>query len=204
MKTIITIQHPQSQHHKNGMIGSWSDWDLTEFGIQQAQRIAKQLATTLDGKDWCMYTSDLLRAKHTAEVVAEVLQIQSVIVTDVLRERNLGAAVGKSVEWFKENMQRQEHSVYDRFFDDAESRKDVWDRLLPFVNELVISKSSNIILVSHGDTLSVFNALWLGMEIEDLNQCNLNGLAGGVSFFYLKDNGKRIIRRLSDMSFVTE
>ncbi|MFC6463393.1 hypothetical protein ACFP65_00050 [Marinilactibacillus sp. GCM10026970] len=30
MKTIITIQHTESVHHTNGMIGSWTDWDLTE------------------------------------------------------------------------------------------------------------------------------------------------------------------------------
>lgn len=203
MKTVITIQHTQSLHHTNGMIGSWTDWDLTAFGIQQAKRIAQKLALMEKGKPWCMYTSDLLRARHTAEIIAEALHVQP-IVTSTLRERNLGPAVGKSVQWFRENMQRQEHSVYDRFFDNAESRKDVWDRLLPFVDELISSESSNFIIVSHGDTLSIFNAIWLGMNVEDLNRCNLFGLAGGVSFLCLDDDGKRIIRRLSDMSFVAE
>ena len=32
MKTIITVQHTQSVHHTNGMVGSWTDWDLTELG----------------------------------------------------------------------------------------------------------------------------------------------------------------------------
>lgn len=32
MKTILTIQHTQSIHHTNGMVGSWTDWDLTETG----------------------------------------------------------------------------------------------------------------------------------------------------------------------------
>lgn len=27
-KYIITIQHTQSIHHTNGMVGSWTDWDL--------------------------------------------------------------------------------------------------------------------------------------------------------------------------------
>ena len=30
MKHIITVQHTQSIHHTNGMVGSWTDWDLTE------------------------------------------------------------------------------------------------------------------------------------------------------------------------------
>lgn len=41
MKTIITIQHTQSVHHTNGMVGSWTDWDLTELGINQAINIGK-------------------------------------------------------------------------------------------------------------------------------------------------------------------
>lgn len=31
MKTIITIQHTQAVHHTNGMVGSWTDWELTEL-----------------------------------------------------------------------------------------------------------------------------------------------------------------------------
>ena len=33
MKSIITIQHTQSVHHTNGMVGSWTDWELTELGV---------------------------------------------------------------------------------------------------------------------------------------------------------------------------
>ena len=41
MKQIITIQHTQSEHHTNGMVGSWTDWHLTEYGCAQAERIAQ-------------------------------------------------------------------------------------------------------------------------------------------------------------------
>ena len=34
MKNIITVQHTQSVHHTNGMVGSWTDWELTETGKQ--------------------------------------------------------------------------------------------------------------------------------------------------------------------------
>ena len=42
MKNIITIQHTQSIHHTNGMVGSWTDWDLSGVGIQQANNIEIQ------------------------------------------------------------------------------------------------------------------------------------------------------------------
>lgn len=44
MKNVITIQHTQSIHHTNGMVGSWMDWDLSELGIQQAHQLGKNLA----------------------------------------------------------------------------------------------------------------------------------------------------------------
>lgn len=43
MKTIITIQHTQSIHHTNGMVGSWTDWKLTELGINQAKKIGESV-----------------------------------------------------------------------------------------------------------------------------------------------------------------
>ena len=51
MKTIITVQHTQSIHHTNGMVGSWTDWDLSELGIQQAKRIGEKLKVELADRE---------------------------------------------------------------------------------------------------------------------------------------------------------
>lgn len=37
-----------------------------------------------------------------------------------------------------------------------------------------------------------------------LNKCNLFGLAGGVSFLQEKEDGKHIIRQLSDMYYIRQ
>lgn len=200
MKNIITIQHAQSIHHTNGMIGSWTDWDLSDLGIEQAENIGKRLEKELSNKDYIMYTSDLLRAKHTAEIVAKHLKIEP-IVREVLRERNLGDAVGKSVKWAHENTKVWEKTVDDKAFEGSESRRDTWNRILPFYNEIMNSDDENIIIVSHGDTLSLFNAIWLGLEVEMLNKCNIQGLAGGVSVLREEEDGKHVIRKLSDMYY---
>lgn len=200
MKKIITIQHTQSIHHTNGMVGSWTDWDLTELGKEQAERIGKNLSSELGNERYILYSSDLLRARHTADIVAAHLNVELVI-RDALRERNLGSAVGKSVRWLRENMECRESTVDDKMFPDAESRRDVWNRLRPFLNEILHGDEENIIIVSHGDTLSLLNALWLGLKIEMLNQCDLFGMPGGVSFLQENTEGKHIIRKLSDMSY---
>lgn len=203
MKNIITIQHTQSIHHTNGMVGSWTDWDLSEIGIAQAEAIGRNLAKQISGKHFVMYSSDLKRAKHTAEIVGQHLGITPILRTE-LRERNLGKCVGKSVQWLRENMQMQEKTIDDRMFSDAESRRDEWNRLRPFYQEIMENGEENIIIVSHGDLLSVFNTMFLGLEAESLNHFELFGMAGGVSMMFRNEEGKGFIKRMSDMSFMKE
>lgn len=201
MKTIITIQHTQSVHHTNGMVGSWTDWPLSEVGMKQAENIGKKLAGELQDRKFVMYSSDLLRARQTAEIIGKHLGIAPVF-DQALRERNLGRCVRKSVQWLGENMECQEKTVDDRMFSDAESRRDEWNRLLPFFRKIISNEEENMILVSHGDLLSVFNAMWTGAEVEQINRCELFGMAGGVSYMFQNDEGKRFIKRMSDMSYI--
>ena len=201
MKQVITIQHTQSIHHTNGMVGSWTDWDLTDLGVEQAERIGQKLAKQLSGRKIAMYTSDLARAKHTAEIVAKHLGITPVI-RPQLRERNLGKCVGQSVQWLRENMEVQEKSIDDRMFSDAESRRDEWNRLKPLFDEIMASEEECVVVVSHGDLLSVWNAMFLGMDVDALNQFELFGMAGGVSFMFQNDEGKRFIKKMSDLSYL--
>lgn len=201
MKNIITIQHTQSIHHTNGMIGSWTNWDLTELGIEQAKKIGEHLSREIKNKKYTMYSSDLLRAKHTAEIVAEYLCITPIF-SNNLRELNLGEAVGKSVEWAHQNTIVWMKTIDDKPFNGSESRREVHKRLLNFYNQIMQSTEENIIIVSHGDALSIFNAIWLGLDVEMLNKCDLFGRAGGVSFMHENSDGKHIITRLSDSSYI--
>ncbi len=97
MKRIYTVQHTQSEHHINGMVGSWTDWSLTEAGKQQAERIAAKLKKELDGREIVLYTSDLKRAAQTADSIASRFGVTPIAAKE-LRERNLGRCCGKSVQ----------------------------------------------------------------------------------------------------------
>ena len=200
MKTIITIQHTQSLHHTNGMVGSWTDWELSDFGKERAENIGRNLAEELSEK-YVIYSSDLLRAKQTAEIVGKHLGVEPIFKTE-LRERNLGEAVGKSLEWLRENMEKPERTVDDRLFPSAESRREEWNRLKPFFDEITSNEEEYIIIVSHGDLLSIFNAMWLGLSVESLEKSELFGVSGGVSFLFENPEGKRFIKKMSDTSYM--
>ena len=201
MKTIITIQHTQSVHHTNGMVGSWTDWDLSDTGKAQAENIGRKLSEEFKDRKFVMYSSDLKRAQQTAEIVGKHMGLEPIL-TKALRERNLGKCCGKSVQWLRENIECQEKTVDDRMFSDAESRRDEWNRLLPFFNEIMNSDDENIIIVSHGDLLSAFNSMWLGLDIESMNSAEIFGLAGGVSLMFENNEGKRIVKKISDMQYI--
>ena len=201
MKHIITVQHTQSVHHTNGMVGSWTDWDLTDLGRSQADQIGKKLKAELEGKDVVIYSSDLKRAKQTAEQIAKYLGTEPVLRQE-LRERNLGKCCGKSVQWLRENIECDEKTVDDRLFSDGESKRDCWNRLLPFYEEVMASKDEIIIIVSHGDLLSLWNAMYLGLPVESFYDVDIHGPAGGVSHFYIGDDGKHKVRHINDMSYI--
>lgn len=201
VKNIITVQHTQSVHHINGMVGSWTDWELTEMGKRQADSIGKKLKAELADKNFVIYSSDLLRAKQTAEIISEHFGVKPILKTE-LRERNLGKCCGKTVQWMRDNMECQEKTIDDKMFSDAESRRDEWNRLKPFFDSVMADDNENIIIVSHGDLLSVFNTMFLRLSIETINNGEIFGLAGGVSHMFENSEGKRFIKRISDMSYV--
>ena len=211
MRNIITIQHTQSEQHINKMIGSLGNWNLTELGIKQAHSIGENLAEEYKNQKFVIYSSDLPRAKQTAEIVSDYFNTTPIFTT-ALREFDLGDANGESKEWARNNQQCSvwqgtidwAKSVYDKPFVGAESKADVWNRISKFLDEILIQTDDDIILVSHDGTLSILYALWLGMDIEMLNKCNLSGKTGGVSVLQKDNDGNHIIARLNDMSYVKE
>ena len=44
--------------------------------------------------------------------------------------------------------------------------------------------------------------MWLGLDVEMLNKCGMQGVSGGVSFMHEDSDKKRIISRLGDRSYV--
>lgn len=209
MKNIITIQHTQSMQHTNAMIGSWEDWELTELGIIQAKKMGRRLAEEIKPDKYVIYSSDLLRAKETADIISSFLDIEPIYIKG-LREFNLGVAIGKSKKWARDNNSCSVwphtidwgEKIDDKPFSGCESKRDVWIRLTEFFNKIMSNEEENIIIVSHDGTLSIFFAMWLGLEIEALNRCNISGRKGGVSFLREDEKGNRIISRLNDLSYI--
>lgn len=205
MKNIITIQHTQSIHHTNGMLGSWNDWDLTGYGKEQANKIGIHLHKEIKDKQYAMYSSDLKRAKQTADIIAQKLNIVPQYFEE-LREQNLGkSAIGQSVEWFRQHIIKKDDTISAldyKLLVGAESDRDVLSRLTSFLGK--IEPYENIIIVSHGGTLGMLYYLWMFETLEHYTSRRFGFSAGGVSFLKLQDDGIKSITKLNDMSYIVE
>ena len=85
----------------------------------------------------------------------------------------------------------------------AVSRRDAWNRLKPFYDEVINSEEENIIIVSHGDLLSIWNAMYIGLPLESFYDVDIHGPAGGVSHMIIGEDRKHRVRHINDMSYIT-
>jgi probable phosphoglycerate mutase len=191
MKTIITVQHTEAEHHLNGCIGAWQDWRLTERGRDEAYRIGLWLRDAGCGSDFRAYVSPQIRARQTAEEIARTLGIEPVV-REELREVNAGEGNGKPREWYRAH-EAPRGAAFDpdyRPFPDAESDRELWNRLSPFYRDMMADKAGRILVISHGTTLSFLQSMLLGQAVEDRGRFRFNGSSGSVSRFTVEDSGR--------------
>ena len=92
---LVLIRHGESEWNKKNLFTGWTDVDLTENGIEEAQNAGLLLKQTGFDFDIC-YTSYLKRAIHTLNLLLEQLDRQwlPVIKTWKLNERHYGTMQG--------------------------------------------------------------------------------------------------------------
>lgn len=194
------VQHTESQHHTNGMIGAWGDWELTECGKKQAYEIGKWLLYENCDKCFDMYVSDLKRALQTAEEINRTLGITPII-TAAIREVSAGKGNGQSREWYNSN-KKLRSGCYDpdyKPFEDAESDRELWNRLYPFYQEIVSNSKEKILIISHGCALSFLQSMLMGDSLEDIAKRRFNGVSGSVSKIILESDGKAVVNYINQI-----
>lgn len=88
---ILIARHGETDWNQSGRWQGHTDRPLNENGYRQAQSLAAKLS---DGKLDAVYSSDLTRARVTAEVIANSAGVTNIGIDNRLRERNLGTLEG--------------------------------------------------------------------------------------------------------------
>ncbi len=86
---LLILRHGQSEWNAQGKWQGQADPPLTKLGEQQAASAAQQLLHIGESFDKIV-SSDLRRAHHTAEIIAQVVGQKSVTIHSEFRERAAG------------------------------------------------------------------------------------------------------------------
>jgi broad specificity phosphatase PhoE len=155
--TIFLIRHGQSELNRLNKVHGLNEPGLSGEGKAQAEQVAKTLAQE---KIDLVYTSPLLRAKQTAQVIASVCDIP-IKELDGLREIILGVWEGKSFEeisqLFKKDYQiwlkRPSRAKIAKAEKINSFRKRV---VLAFKTMLKNNMDKNIAIVTHNGVIAIF------------------------------------------------
>lgn len=147
------VRHAQTEWNVKGIVqGATSDSALTKVGENTARDLSNKFKNT--HFDF-VFSSDLLRAKRTAEIILLEREI-AIECTKLLRERSFGIFDGKPNADLKEvydliaKLEEGERFSY-KHSDEYESDEEVTDRFLTFVREVAIAYPDKAVLVvSHG------------------------------------------------------
>jgi len=159
--TFYIIRHGETEWNTKRIIQGQKDSPLTENGIKQAEESAKIFKNIQFD---AIYSSDLLRAKRTAEIIA-LEKKMAVSTSKLLRERLLGRFQGIKYTKFKKELKEQfekrnQLAKQERFnfklTKGIETDHQVVSRLITFLREsAVVHSGKKVLVVSHGGTIRV-------------------------------------------------
>lgn len=158
---IYIIRHGQDD---NTVRGGWSDFGLTESGIEQANALAENLKLRqTEYNIGLIISSDLKRAVQTAEIVAASLDL-SIETSDEFREVNNGDLAGIK----NEIANKLYPNLYWRNLDweqqypNGESPKEFYERICNSWNNFIKKYKNynrNILLITHGGVINVIKTI---------------------------------------------
>jgi broad specificity phosphatase PhoE len=165
--TLLLARHGETDWNRELRIQGHSDVDLNEAGRAQARALAEELAgVDLDA----VYSSDLSRARETADIVAATKGLR-VRIDPELREREYGSWEGLTREEIEQRFGTHAHH-------DGETDAQVRERMVRAATRIVAAHpGENVLVVSHGGAL---NALWhhaFGARLGRWPNCAVYGLA---------------------------
>lgn len=197
MRRLFLIRHAPAD--SSGYVG-WSDPALGERGLSEAKLVGERMSGEEVG---AVYSSDLRRARETAEEVARALGV-SVRVREEFRELHFGEWEGRS----HEELVERDGERYGAWLSDPESVSppggETFARLdervrRGFERALDETKGENVAVVAHGGPLRLIACRLLGMPPE--NHWRLGVSRSGVTTFeWTSEDSLPVLRGFDEVS----
>lgn len=171
MTQFCLIRHGQTDWN---LTGRWQGQaadapGLNNTGRTQVLGIREQVMEIMVS---AIYSSDLLRARQTAELIAEPLGLY-VTLEPRLREINLGVWEGMLSDEIEANypqeLAERAQNPFHTCAPNGETPREVAERVLAAINEIANKhRDESILIVAHGISLSVIICHSEGFPMEDV------------------------------------
>lgn len=151
---LYLLRHGQTEWNIEGKIQGKTDIPLNETGLRQARCLAEGMR---EREISAVYSSPLLRAAQTAEILAEEKGL-SVSVLPELREVDFGLWEGRS--WtevdaeFHEDFRRWEENPAEYMPTGGESRESCRERCRAAMEQILAGAVTDAAIVAHGGILA--------------------------------------------------
>ena len=172
---------------------------LAEEGRRQAELLGQRLKNERIDAIW---SSDLLRAVETADIVNRYLHVPREIRAD-LKEISIGDMEGLSdsviADKYEDFLRARAKMEKDMAYPGGESAHDVAERVLPVIKEISERDYDTVAVVTHGGVIRSMVACFLGMDLAKvpllaghLENCGITEIR------VRKNDGRVILNRFND------
>ncbi len=195
MARLILIRHGQSVWNATNRFTGWTDVELSEKGVGEAEEAGRQLSgIRID----VVHTSDLIRAQRTAEIVMQQNESSGEDVPTRydwrLNERHYGALQGLNKAETAEQHGAEQVHIWRRSFDvpppEGESLEMTAERTIPYFTEEILpdlESGKNVLVSAHGNSLRSIVMHLEGISPEDI--VSLEIPTGSPMFYTHDENG---------------
>jgi len=160
MSNLILIRHGQSVWNAANRFTGWTDVELSEVGVSEAEEAGRSLSSRrID----VVHTSDLIRAQRTAEIIMSLNEASEGYSTRFdwrLNERNYGSLQGLNKAETAEKFGAEQVHIWRRSFDvappDGESLEMTAERTIPYFEEEILpdlQAGRGVLVSAHGNSL---------------------------------------------------
>ena len=198
-RLLVLVRHGQSDWNLKNLFTGWFDVDLSERGVAEAHAAGRKLKAQGLHFD-VAFTSSLIRAKHTLDIMqAELGQQDLPVLRDqALNERDYGDLVGLNKDDARERWGEEQVHLWRRSYEVApprgESLRDTAARVLPYyIQEILprVMRGEHTLVSAHGNSLRALVMVLDRHTPESITKLNL-------------DTGVPMIYRLNADSTVAE
>ncbi|MCE1253260.1 MAG: histidine phosphatase family protein [Anaerolineae bacterium] len=169
MTHFIFIRHGETDWNLEGRWQGQSDVPLNTTGITQAAKIASRLKNR---KIDAIYSSDLIRARHTAESIGQAIG-QRVYLDVRLREINQGDWQGLLIAEiegrYTDALQKRRSDPLSFAPPGGETAQQVRDRAVEAIYEISrLYPAGTVLVVAHGFIIAVLLTHFKGLPFEQV------------------------------------